>query len=67
MKSLREMASPPIDREQIKILFGPIEELMAHHELFYAALTQRTMEWGPQQTIGNIFMTVCSLFCSLHV
>ena len=60
MKPLLGMSNPPIDREQVKILFGPIRELMTHHELFYTALTQRTMDWGPKQTVGNVFMTVSS-------
>lgn len=58
MKPLLEMSNPSIDREQVKVLFGPIIELLAHHELFYSALTQRTMDWGPKQTVGNVFMTV---------
>ena len=62
MKPLQEIANPPIDKEQVKILFGPIQDLMAHHELFYTALTQRTMDWGPKQTVGNVFMTVSILY-----
>lgn len=58
MQPLQDMSSPPIDRDQVQTLFGPITDIMAHHELFYTALTTRTMEWGPKQTIGNIFMTV---------
>ncbi|CAI8009585.1 Rho guanine nucleotide exchange factor 10 [Geodia barretti] len=57
MKPLLEMSSPPIDKEQVKTLFGPIGDLMAHHELFYTALTQKSMDWGPKQLVGSVFMT----------
>lgn len=60
------MSSPPIDRDQVRVLFGSMVEVMAHHELFYTALTTRTMDWGPKQTIGNIFMTVSTLHLSLN-
>ena len=59
------MSSPPIDRDQVRILFGPMVEVMTHHELFYTGLTTRTMDWGPKQTIGNIFMTVSTLLTHL--
>ena len=58
MQPLQKMSSPPIDREQVQTLFGPLAEVMTHHELFYTALTARTMEWGRKQTIGSVFMTV---------
>ena len=61
MKPLLAMSSPPIDKEQVKTLFGPIGDLMAHHELFYTALTQKSMNWGPKQLVGSVFMTVSSL------
>ena len=64
MKPLLEMSSPPIDRDQVKTLFGPIGDLMAHHELFYTALTQKTMNWGPKELVGSVFMTVGSAFCA---
>ena len=67
MKPLLDMSSPPIEKEQVKTLFGPIQEVMVHHELFYTALTLRTMDWGPKQTVGNVFMTVCILYSMLYI
>ena len=65
MNPLLQMSNPPIDRDQVKVLFGPLAEVMAHHELFYTALTQCTMDWGPKQTVGNVFMIV-SLIIIIH-
>ena len=58
MQPLQQMSNPPIDREQVQTLFGPLAEVMAHHELFYTAFTTRTRDWSPKQTIGSVFMTV---------
>ena len=63
MKPLIEMAEGPVpilSKEQISSLFGPLPKLLVYHELFYTALTSRTMEWSPVQRVGDIFMSTVS-------
>lgn len=51
---------PILPTEQVEQLFGPVSKLIGHHELFYSALTARTMDWGPTQCVGDIFMSSVS-------
>ena len=43
-------------------IFGPVEEILQCHELFYAALTARTMTWTVEQRVGDIFPSSVSVF-----
>ena len=48
MMPLTELAQGPIpilDSDQVEHLFGPITQVLCHHELFYMALTTKTMAW----------------------
>ena len=50
-------STPLMDKEQVWRLFGPVEKLMDHHELFFAALSQRTKYWAPEKDIGDLFVS----------
>ena len=39
------------------LLFLCPMQVISHHELFYSALTSRTMEWTTTQRVGDIFMS----------
>ena len=63
MSPLREIAEGPnpiLDFDNVQTLFGPIEDIVRHHELFYSALTSRTLDWTSEQRIGDIFMSSVS-------
>ena len=63
MKPLQELSqcsTPILDSDQIRLLFGPVEDIAAHHELFYSALLSRTMDWHVRQKIGDVFMSSVS-------
>ena len=51
------MSTPLMNEEQVWRLFGPVEKLMDHHELFFAALSQRTKDWAPEKGIGDLFVS----------
>ena len=57
LQDLAESSNPILDHEQVKTLFGPVTDIIHHHELFYSALVSRTLDWHVQQKIGDIFMS----------
>ena len=61
LEKLAEGSTPILDREQVKTLFGTVEDIVHHHELFYSALLSRTLDWHIQQKIGDIFMSSVSI------
>ena len=65
LEKLAEGSTPILDREQVKTLFGTVEDIVHHHELFYSALLSRTLDWHIQQKIGDIFMSSVSIV-TLH-
>lgn len=49
-----------LDIETMEKIFGPVDLILECHELFYAALTSRTMVWTTEQRVGDIFpSSVC--------
>ena len=63
MKPLKEAIdnhNPILDAKSILNIFGPVEQVLEHHKLFYLAITQVAMEWNWESTIGNIFTSSVS-------
>ena len=42
------------------LLFPSPSQIVRHHELFYMALTTRTMAWTATEKIGDIFLSSVS-------
>ena len=64
MNPLTELAQGPnpiLDSDQVEHLFGLITQVLRHHELFYMALTTRTMAWTATEKIGDIFLSSFNL------
>ncbi len=66
MRPLKELSlgpSPILSKQQVATLFGPIEQILSAQELFYSALTSRTLAWNMEQKIGDVFLSSVSCSC----
>ena len=66
MRPLKELSlgpSPILSKQQVATLFGPIEQILSAQELFYSALTSRTLAWNTEQKIGDVFLSSVSVTC----
>lgn len=64
MRPLKELSlgpNPILSQQQVETLFGPIEDILAGQELFYSALTSRTLAWSSEQKIGDVFLSSVSM------
>ena len=64
MRPLKELSlgpSPILSKQQVATLFGPIEQILSAQELFYSALTSRTLAWNTEQKIGDVFLSSISV------
>ncbi len=61
MKELSLGPSPILSKQQVATLFGPIEQILSAQELFYSALTSRTLAWNTEQKIGDVFLSSVSV------
>ena len=61
LAATRDSSTLILEVETVEKIFGPVEEILQCHELFYAALTARTMIWTVEQRVGDIFPSSVSV------
>ncbi len=58
LRELAQSSAPILSMEEVNCLFGTIEEILKFQEMFYSAITVRTLDWKPDQKIGDVLSSV---------
>ena len=61
LKEACDTQDPILELHEVNVLFGPIENIISCHELFYLALSSKTAEWGEGHTIGDSILSSVSI------
>lgn len=62
LKEACDSQDPILELNEVKALFGPIEDITSCHELFYLALSSKTAEWAEGHTIGDCILSSVSVW-----
>ena len=61
LKESCDTQDPILELQEVNVLFGPIENIISCHELFYLALSSKTSEWAEGYTIGDSILSSVSV------
>ena len=61
LKETCDTQDPILELQEVNVLFGPIENIISCHELFYLALSSKTAEWAEGHTIGDSILSSVSV------
>ena len=61
LKEACDTQDPILELQEVNVLFGPIENIISCHELFYMALSSKTAEWAEGYTIGDSILSSVSV------
>ena len=64
LKESCDNQEPVLEQHEVNVLFGPIENIISCHELFYLALSSKTAEWAEGHTIGDSILSSVGVSCA---